>query len=148
MTTKSPGLREPDYQNLAQFRHLLRRFVVFSEGAAREAGLQPQQHQLLLAVKGLPPDGLPTIGALAWQLQLKHHTVVGLADRLCDHGFLARKESPTDGRKVHLVITRRGEALLRRLSLIHRKELQSAAPQLLQTLKKLVHEKNVKKERP
>jgi DNA-binding MarR family transcriptional regulator len=78
---------------------------------------------------------------------LKHHTVVELADRLCERGLLSRKESPSDRRKVHLVITRRGEALLRKLSIIHRKELQSAAPQLLQTLKKLVHEKNGKKER-
>src|SRR5437764_1486247 len=73
---------EPDYEALASFRHLIRRFLVFSEQAAREAGLQPQQHQLLLTLKGLPEDGLPTVGALAWQLQLKHHTVVELVDRM------------------------------------------------------------------
>jgi DNA-binding MarR family transcriptional regulator len=134
MTTRVPELREPDYQNLAHFRHLLRRFVVFSEGAAREAGLQPQQHQLLLAVKGLPPDGLPTIGALAWQLQLKHHTVVGLVDRLCALGLIRRNRNALDHREVLIEITAKGESVLRHLSVAHREELQRMAPQLLPSL--------------
>jgi DNA-binding MarR family transcriptional regulator len=136
-----------DYELLAEFRYQIRAFLQFSEGVAKDAGLQPQQHQLLLAVKGLPRDVAPSISALAARLHLKHHTVVELADRLCSHGLLSRKESPSDRRIVHLVITRRGEALLRKLSIIHRKELQSAAPELLKTLKKLVHETLGKKAR-
>jgi DNA-binding MarR family transcriptional regulator len=134
MTTTIPRLREPDYQNLAYFRHLLRRFLVFSEGAAREAGLKPQQHQLLLAVKGLPPDGLPTVGALAWQLQLKHHTVVELIDRLSALGLVRRNRNALDHREVLIEVTPKGEALLRKLSEVHREELGRTAPLLLPAL--------------
>src|SRR5436190_2883074 len=134
MRTKAPGFGEPDYRNLAWFRHLIRRFLVFSEAEARSAGLQPQQHQLLLAVKGLPPDGLPTIGALAWQLQLKHHTVVGLVDRLSALGLIRRHRNVHDHREVLIEVTPKGEAVLRKLTVAHREELRRVAPMLLPAL--------------
>lgn len=135
MTTAGSGGRAPDYQSLAWFRHLIRRFLVFSEGVARGAGLHPQQHQLLLAAKGLRPDEQPTIGTLAWKLQLKHHTVVGLVDRLTALGMVRRHRSAADGRQVLVAITALGEAVLRRLSITHRKELQRVAPLLLPALR-------------
>jgi DNA-binding MarR family transcriptional regulator len=137
MSPKAAGGREPDYQSLAWFRHLIRRFLVFSEGEARGAGLKPQQHQLLLAVKGLPRDRRPTIGSLAWQLQLQHHTVVGLADRLCSLGMIRRNRNPADQREVLIEITPLGESVLKRLSIAHRRELQRVAPLLLPALSAL-----------
>jgi DNA-binding MarR family transcriptional regulator len=139
--------KKVDYQLLADFRYEIRSFLRFSENAAMEMGLQPQQHQLLLTVKGLNAETAPTISNLAARLHLKHHTVVELVDRLCDRGFLIRKGAPSDRRMVHLVITRRGEALLRKLSLIHQQELQAAAPRLLKTLKKLIHENDRENDR-
>ncbi|HEV3028231.1 MAG TPA: MarR family winged helix-turn-helix transcriptional regulator [Planctomycetota bacterium] len=134
MPANEGRLGEPDYQNLAYFRHLFRRFLVFSEEAAREAGLKPQQHQLLLSIKGLPSDGLPTIGALAWQLQLKHHTVVELVDRLSALGLVRRNRNVLDHREVLIEVTPAGDALLRSLSVAHRAELRRMAPLLLPAL--------------
>ena len=134
-----PPPPEPDYAALARFRHLVRRFMVFSENEARAEGLKPQQHQLLLGVKGLPADSLPTIGALAWQLQLKHHTVVGLVDRMATLGILRRVRHQRDHREVLVEISPKGQAILRRLSLAHRDELRRLAPQILPALSDLFH---------
>ena len=71
-----------DYRALAEFRYQLRRFDRFSERAARAVGLEPQQHQLLLAVKGMPAGVHATIGLLAERLQVQHHTAVELVDRM------------------------------------------------------------------
>src|SRR5579862_2087631 len=147
MATDGSRLGEPDFQNLAHFRHLIRRFLAFSEEAARDAGLKPQQHQLLLAVKGLPPDGLPTIGALAWQLQLKHHTVVELVDRLSALGMVRRNRSALDHREVLIEVTPKGEGVLRQLSGAHREELRQMAPLLLPALT-VIFESSTDKESP
>jgi DNA-binding MarR family transcriptional regulator len=71
-----------DYQALAEFRYLLRRFLHFSEQEARAAGLEPQQHQMLLAIKGLPADKAASVGELAERLQLQHHSTVELINRM------------------------------------------------------------------
>jgi DNA-binding MarR family transcriptional regulator len=130
-----------DYRTLAEFRYQIRKFLAFSEAAAREYGLNGQQHQLLLALKGLPRGATPTIGFLAERLQLRHHTTVELVDRLCDLGYIKRETGKTDRREVHPRITACGESLLRRLTTIHRKELKTAGPILLATLQTLIHAK-------
>jgi DNA-binding MarR family transcriptional regulator len=129
------------YRTLAEFRYQIRKFIAFSESAAMEHGLNGQQHQLLLALKGLPKGTAPTIGVLAERLQLRHHTTVELVDRLCDRGHIKREAGKTDRRQVHTRITARGESLLRKLTAIHRKELRTIGPILLTTLQKLTHEK-------
>lgn len=122
---------------LADFRYHLRRFLVFSERAAKNGGLAPQQHQLLLAIRGLPAGMAPTIRALAERLALRHHTVVGLADRLERRGLIARRPSPRNRREIFLVVTSGGAAALRRLSKAHRTELRSVAPTLVSALSTL-----------
>src|SRR3984957_10730823 len=76
------SLNDHDYAALAEFRHSLRSFLAFSEQAARKAGLTPQQHQALLAVRGLGLEKGVTVGELAGRFLVKHHTTVGLVDRL------------------------------------------------------------------
>lgn len=127
-----------EYRAFAEFRYVLRRFINFSETAARSAGIEPQQHQLLLALKGLPPDLRPTIGTLAERLQLRHNSTVELAQRSIESGLVQRRSSPHDGREVLLSITARGERLLQKLSIEHRAEMRSAAPALLRTLHGLI----------
>jgi DNA-binding MarR family transcriptional regulator len=127
-----------DYRALAELRYQIRRFLTFSEGQARAARIQPQQHQLLLALKGLPPELRPTISVLAERLQLKHHTLVGLLDRLVDAQLVARRASTTDRREILVEITPRGERLLRSLSLAHRDELRREGPALLQALERIL----------
>jgi DNA-binding MarR family transcriptional regulator len=134
-------MNSKDYRMLAEFRYQIRTFLAFSEGAARENGLNGQQHQLLLAIKGLPPDVAPTIGVLAERMKLRHHTTVELVDRLCDRGYIKREPGKADRRQVHPRITASGERLLRRLTSIHRKELRSSGPVLLATLRKLIDDK-------
>jgi len=134
----SDRLTTADYHALAEFRCQLRRFIRFSEQAARRAGLEPQHHQLLLALKGMPAGMPPTIGALAERLQLRHHSAVELVDRMEARRLVRRFHAGADRRQVLVRLTPRGKRMLPRLSLAHRAELRSVAPSLLRTLGELV----------
>jgi DNA-binding MarR family transcriptional regulator len=130
-------MSDADFLALAEFRYQLRRFLVFSERAAKEAGLAPRQHQLLLAVRGLPPGVAPTIGTLSGRLVLRHHTVVELVDRLSRRGLVSRRPSPRSRREIYVAITPAGAAALRRLSKAHRTELRSVGATLVSALSSL-----------
>ncbi len=123
---------------MAELRYQIRRFLRFSETAARQAGIEPQQHQLLLAVKGLPKNLKPTIGVLAERMQLQHHSTVELVDRLADRGFLLRLRASDDRRQVLVKLTRDGEEFLKTLSLHHLQELQSSGPKFVKILQGLI----------
>ena len=127
-----------DYAALAEVRHRIRRFLNFSEAAARAAGVEPQQHQLLLAIKGLPPSETATIGVCAERLQIRHNSAVELANRAEQQGLVVRTPSAKDQRAVALSITARGDLILNELALVHRDELRSAAPSLLRALTQLL----------
>lgn len=123
-----------EYQSLAAFRAELRRFLRFSEEAARAAGLSPQQHQLLLAIRGFPGDRPPTVGDLATALQVKPHSMVGLINRTEQAGYLRREPSPSDQRAVQIVLTASGEDVLCSLTAVHwneHRELERVLRQLL-----------------
>ena len=130
-----------DYRSLAELRYQIRKFLRFSEEAARAAGLEPQQHQLLLAVKGMPEGMRPRIGEIAERLQIKHHSTVELVDRLERNGYVNRKRSDQDNREVLIVLTPKAERLLRELSLHHQQLLEIQGTALIATLKKLVDQK-------
>ena len=132
------ALNATDYRALAEFRYQIRRFLGFSERAARQSGLEPRQHQLLLALKGLPENVEPTIGELAQCLQVEHHSAVEMVDRLQQRRLVVRLRDETDKRRVLVQLTPRGEALLRALALSHRTELRAAAPALVQALDALM----------
>ena len=127
-----------DYQALAEFRYQIRRFLHFSEQAAREAGLEPQQHQLLLALKGLPEGRKATISELAERLQIQHHSTVELIDRMVERDLVQRSRDDEDQRRVFIKLTPQGEGVLRKLSLLHRTELQTTGPALVQALNRLI----------
>jgi DNA-binding MarR family transcriptional regulator len=127
--------RTADYRLLGHFRHLLREFLAFSERAARAGGLTPQQHQALLALKGT--DGPATVGYLAERLAIRHHSAVGLADRLTKAGLVRRKCDPVDRRRVSLALTAAAERKLARLSAAHAEELRRLAPTLREILARL-----------
>lgn len=126
-----------EYRALADFRYQIRRYLHFSQEQARSHQLEPQQHQVLLAIKGLPADVQPTIGELASRLQLKHHSTVELVDRLAGHGYVARASGTGDRRQVIVHLTRSGARVLRSLSLAHRRELDTAGPALSRALRSL-----------
>lgn len=132
MSNKRSGtnreLGDAEYQRLAQFRFALRQFLHFSDDAAREAGLNPQQYQLLVLVRGAPPGEPPTVGAIAKRLLIKHHSAVGLVDRLEAEGLLIRKRDGADGRKVALALTEKADTILNSLVGAHRKEIRRLVP--------------------
>src|SRR2546421_6776190 len=100
MDANNKEISTTDYQALAEFRYQIRRFIRYSEQVARSAGIEPQQHQVLLAVKGLPEGEKATIGKLAERLQLQHHSTVELIDRLCERGLVERRRDEADQRRV------------------------------------------------
>ena len=138
MYRKNDDISLSDYRALAEFRYRIRRFVHFSEQMARAAGIESQQHQVLLALKGLPEGKQATIGYLAERLQLQHHSTVELVDRLVERDLVRRRRDEGDQRRVIVDLTPRGEEILRKLSLAHRTELQSTGPTLVQALNALL----------
>jgi len=127
-----------DYQELAEFRYQLRHFLHFSEARAREHGIEPHQHQALLALKGLPAGTQPTIGELANRLVLRHHTTVELVNRLEASGFVKRQPDPSDRRQILLHLTSQGTAKLRSLTVAHRDELKVKGPELAKALRAIL----------
>lgn len=134
MIARSTSRTRVNYRALADFRYEIRRFLRRSEDAARREGLEPQHHQLLLALKGMPSDAEPTISTLAERLQINHNSAVGLVDRLERRGLVSRRRDETDQRRVLIDLTPSGEAILHRLSLFHQDELRSRAGALVSAL--------------
>jgi len=121
---------------LSEFRYLIRRFLEFSETAAVEAGLTARHHQAILAIKGVTPDALPTVGYLAERLRIHHNSAVELADRLVEAGLITRAQDPTDRRRVQLELTQLAQDQLAHLSRSHLAELERMGPALLDILSK------------
>ena len=132
------GLTLHDYQALAAFRYELRRFVARTEANARAAGLEPQQHQLLLACKGLAPTLKPTINTLAERLQIQHQSVVELIDRLEEKGLVCRRRSESDLRIVLVELTQAGHDRLAPLALASFHELGDTGVALLTALRTII----------
>jgi DNA-binding MarR family transcriptional regulator len=129
-----------DYRKLAEFRYRIRQFLHFSEEAARLIGIEPQQHQLLLAIKGLPEGTRPIVTALSSRLCLRHHSTVELINRLVERGAVIRRHSQEDRREVLVELTPHGEHLLGMLSVLHWEELQNSGPALSEALQAVVHD--------
>jgi DNA-binding MarR family transcriptional regulator len=134
---KKPQLSAAQYEVLAAFRYALRHFIHFSDEAAHSAGVTPQQHQALLAIKGFPNRDFVTVKELAEQLQLRHHSAVGLIDRLVSEKLVTRTASQKDRRQVFIQLTGRGEKILEKLSSVHRKQLNRIGPELSELLERL-----------
>lgn len=132
----SPDLTLIDYLELADLRYQIRRFLHFSESAALDEGIEPRQHQALLAIKAMAE--LCTIGALAERLFLQHHSTVGLIDRMALRKLVRRAPGHEDKRQVVIKLTQTGEVILERLSLTHRKELNEIAPALSRALQVII----------
>ena len=121
----SPQLEKHHYEALSDFRYQLRRFLHFSEQAARDEGLTPLQYQLLLHLRGFPGRDWATVGELAERLQMQHHGVVALLTRCENSGLIRRQRSQSDNRQVEIHLLPEGAQVLERLAALHRSELQS-----------------------
>jgi DNA-binding MarR family transcriptional regulator len=130
-------LSEAEYLALGEFRYQLRRFMRQMEEATRRLGVNPQQYQLVLAVKGLPRDVAPTISRLAERMQLNHNSMVELVDRCEEQNLLRRSRSASDRRQVTLSVTPEGEGVLRRLGVAARQELRDSGPALVDAIQRV-----------
>jgi DNA-binding MarR family transcriptional regulator len=118
----APELGDEVYRAHARFRYSLRRFLRFSEEQARRAGITPEQHQLLLAIRGAPERFL-FVGDVARQLMIRPHSALGLVARAAQHGLVVKEPDPLDARRARVRLTPQGEAILARLTAEHRAEL-------------------------
>lgn len=132
-----------DYRALAEFRYQIRGFLAFSDKAVQGAGLERGQYQLMLAIKGIPEGMRPRIRNLANRLRVQHNSAVELINRLEAGGYVTRARAEDDRREVLLALTPKGERVLAELALHHHEELQSAAPQLVATLRNVMKGKRV-----
>lgn len=132
-------LTDAEYASLAHTRRLLRRFQAFSEHAAQAASLEPRQYHLLLMLRGLATDQGASISDIAEWLQVRHHTAVGLLDRMESRPLVRRQSDPLDGRRVLVTLTSDGRVALRTLARQHTLELRRTAPALLDALRRLVN---------
>jgi DNA-binding MarR family transcriptional regulator len=114
--------------------------LAFSEDAARQAGLTPQQHQAILAIRGLAPHGEMTIHELAEHLLLKPQTTVELVDRLADAGLVRRQRDEIDRRRVFLVLTAKANKILEKLSATHLAQIRRDAPELIALLREVAQQ--------
>ena len=133
---KATRVKGVDYRSLSEFRFALRKFLAFSEAAAREAGVSPQQHQALLSIKGSPNSELSVQG-LSDRLLIQHNSAVELVDRLVQGRLAVRSIDSDDRRRVQIRLTPKSERLLQRLSAVHLKELQAIRRALLDLLLQL-----------
>lgn len=127
----SPVPVKADYELVAEFRHTLRKFLGFSEAAARGEGVSPQQYQALLAIEGYPGRNWATIGELARQMQIVHHSAVGLINRMEALQLVRRSASKEDRRRVQVTLTPKGRAVLEKSFRVHQAELKTVGPHLI-----------------
>jgi DNA-binding MarR family transcriptional regulator len=133
MVTTS-AMTAAEFRALAEFRYRIRIYLNGSEEAARNADLEPQQYLLMLALRGLPAGREPSIREVAERMQLRHHSVVELVDRLERRQLLRRERSRNDRRLVILHLTPRGEKILTQLVKQRISELRTSAPALVRAL--------------
>jgi DNA-binding MarR family transcriptional regulator len=138
-------LNDAEYMALAEFRYQIRKYLRHMEDIAREAGRNPQQYQVLLAIKGLPKGKPPTISTLAERMQLNHNSMVELVDRCEERGLIRRTRAAADRRQVTLTITPEGEVLMREQAAGARQELRTVGPILSESIRRLIEDaRNVK----
>jgi len=146
MAVSTGAMTAVEFRALAEFRHQIRIFLNGSEEAARNAGLEPQQYLLMLALRGLPAGREPSIREIAERMQMRHHSAVELADRLERRQLLRRERSRSDRRQVILHLTPRGEKILTKLAQQRISELRTAAPALVRALTAVIRSTRVPKE--
>jgi len=127
-----------DFQALAELRYQIRKFLHFSDEAVHESGLERGQYQMMLAIKGLPEGMRPRIRDVANRMRIQHHSAVELINRLEAGGYVRRERGQDDRREVLLGLTPKGERVLEELASHHHEQLQSAAPDLVAALRRVM----------
>jgi DNA-binding MarR family transcriptional regulator len=133
-----PRLDSDDYEALANFRYLLRKFLRFSKDfLAANGHLGPEQYEALLAIKAFSSVGGLNISQLSERLQVRHHSAVSIVDRLAERKLVTREAAATDRRRRHVQLTAKGEKLIEELAIVHRKEIRMRSAELIKVLERL-----------
>ena len=135
-------ITENEYRGLAELRHRLRRFLQEGDATARQAGLEPQQYLLLLAIRGLPESQMATISRLADRLSLRHHSTVELIDRMEARGYIRRVRGREDRRQVLITLQPKGERLLEKVVAQRIIELRSHGRALVAAISALLESRD------
>lgn len=125
-------MQKKDYEALAVFRYAIRKFFMFSEQESSKLGLSMRQYQAMLTILAFPGREEITMGEMAEWLQIKHHSAVGLVDRLESQNLVKRKRDKNDKRVVCIGLTRKGERILEKLAALNKQELKKLKPQIRQ----------------
>src|SRR5881296_429851 len=139
------SIRDEEYQALAELRFRIRQFLRGSDESARAAGMEPQQYQMLLAIRGLNGGEEATIRRLADRLFLRHHSAVELIDRLEVHGYIRRSRSREDRRRVLVTLLPRGERALEQVARQRLDELRASGFALIQALEAILKQARMKR---
>ena len=133
-----PQLLPEDYEALANFRYAMRKFLSFSKRAlAAEARLTTEQYEALLALKAFAGATGLSISDLSERLQVKHHSAVSLIDKLEERHLARRQPGVADRRQVFVRLTPAGARLLARVAALHRNEIRSRSPEMIEALLRL-----------
>jgi len=131
-------LHNDDYDALAIFRYLLRKFLRFSKEFLRAyAGLNPEQYEALLVINARGANGRVTISQLSERLQIKHHSAINLVNRLVERKLIWRQAGQRDRRERHLELTPKGETLFKELAAVHHRELRNRSEEMIKALQGL-----------
>jgi len=134
----TPQLLHEDYEALANFRYAMRKFLSFSKRAlAAEAGLTPEQYETLLFLKVSTAASGLTVTELSERLQVRHHSVVSLVDKLENLGFVRRTHDVSDRRRVYVALTAAGSRVLSKVAVLHRREMRVRSPEMIEALVRL-----------
>src|SRR6266849_2597923 len=132
-----PRLEPDDYEALANFRHLLRKFLRFSKDfLSAKSRLSPEQYEALLAIKVFASSGGLNISQLSERLQVRHHSAVNIVDRLVERKLITREPGETDRRRRHVALAAKGEKLIEELAAAHRKEIRGRSVEMSKVLKR------------
>ena len=132
-------LTADDYEALANFRYLLRKFLRFSKDFLKANGnLSPEQYEALLAIRAFTSIGGLTISHLSERLQVKHHSAVNIVDRLAERRLITREAVKADRRRRHVQLTAKGEELIDELAVVHRKEIRGRSAEMIKVLERLM----------
>jgi DNA-binding MarR family transcriptional regulator len=134
-------LNSKNYETLASFRYQIRRFLRFSKDLLSSEDLTPDQYQALLAIRASSVNRKLSIRDLAEQLQVRHHSTVGIVDQLVSRDAIVRQVAPDDRRKILLTLTEKGEEIVERLAPAHHEELSRLCPEMIRTLEKISTER-------
>jgi DNA-binding MarR family transcriptional regulator len=126
-----------DFETLAAFRYQMRKFLRFSKDLLSSEDLTPDQYQALLAICAASGNGRLSIRDLAEQLQVRHHSTVGIVDQLVLRGAVIREVAPDDRRKILLTLTEKGAEIVQRLAPPHREALSQLCPEMIDTLQRI-----------